>query len=929
MVRKKVFTILGIVAFLAVTAGIWLGYQYLSQPALPPLNAVPTNAIALLQVNGPALLWEKLARENQIWASLRKTSTFDRISQVIHTADSALHSDEDLHRIFEHKELIISLNPVNDTTADFLFILQLPVPFPGSSVGKFISHFGTPVKVSDNNQLKGVTFKGAHTSFYYYISNGLFVGSYHQQLLEASLNQLSSKQSLASDPAFAEVSRTAGKNVDANLFIQFSRLPGFLRSFSTRALVPGFEKLKNFARWSGLDLVVHPDQLLLSGFTRPMGSDFLKLFSNQKPGVIEGFQMLPETTANFAAFSFDDFSSFADSYNNYLSEANPGSSSDRSLITASTIQNLKDADLSEIIVAMTNTGLPSVQENSLVLVKSRNGDQLARMLNQTIPTALQKNVLSINGREVRAIRFRDFFGRFLNNVMPDFDQVYYFRLDDFFIFCPSSQNLHQLLMNYLTGQTLANNEAYQQFAEGLSGESNIYLYYNTSRSIAFHHYLFDDSTAASWDQSKAGLDDIEGVGLQFSGSDELSFTHIALKQKTGSVIGTANTAKRTIPAADDSLSTASVTDTLSVADSLQVNPNTLWDVQVDGAVLRQPYLVKAHRIPGKEAVMVFTENRRVAFIDPAGKLRWSLALDETPLGEIHSIDYFKNGKIQYLFNSLNYLYLIDANGKPVKPFPVKLPEPAAAPISVVTLKTGDYRIFCPGESRVVHAFKPDGSPDKAWQKPKTTQPIAGSLRYLKDGARDYLIIPEANGNVIITNLKGEPVMNIRNSFTNNSNSTFYINETNSKGVMLTTDSEGNLVYIPASGAVEKTVFDNFSRDHIFVYGDFNRDGSHDFIYVDGPQLMVYDRFKNILLQYRFRRPVDTAPELFTIGGQNLLGVFCAATSEIYLFDQQGLYRPEPFEGHTSFVVINANKKGEEHQLITASGNHVWSYAIKK
>lgn len=930
MVRKRIFTILGIVAFLAVTAGIWLGYQYLSQPALPPLNAVPTNAIALLQVNGPALLWEKLARENQIWASLRKTSTFDRISQVIHTADSALHSDEDLHRIFEHKELIISLNPVNDTAADFLFILQLPVPFPGSSVGKFISHFGTPVKLSGNNDLNGVTFKGAHTPFFYYISNGLFVGSYHQQLLETSLNQLTSKQSLALDPAFAEVRRTAGKNVDANLFIQFSRLPGFLRSFSTRALVPGFEKLKNFARWSGLDLVVHPDQLLLSGFTRPMGSDFLKLFSNQKPGIIEGFQMLPETTANFAAFSFDDFNSFADSYNNYLSEANAGQASERTLISASTIQNLKDADLSEIIVAMTNTGLPTVQENSLVLVKSRNSDQLARMLNQTIPTALQKNVLSINGREIRAIRFGDFFGKFLNNVMPDFDQVYYFRLDDFFIFCPSSQNLHQLLMNYLTGQTLANNQAYQQFAEGLSGESNIYLYYNTSRSIAFHHYLFDDSTATSWDQSKAGLDDIEGVGLQFSGSDELSFTHIAIKQKTGPNTSSTRNPKQEPSTPVDSLTLpVNIPDTLSVADSLPSNPETLWEVEVDGNVLRQPYLVKAHRIAGKQAVMVFTENQRVAFIDPKGKLLWSLALDETPLGEIHSIDYFKNGKIQYLFNSRNYLYLIDANGKTVKPFPVKLPEPAAAPISVVTMKNGDYRIFCPSESLVVHAFKPDGSPDKTWQKPKTSLPIAGSLRYLKEGTRDYLIIPEANGNVMITNLKGEPVMNIRNSFTNSSHSTFYINETNSKGVMLTTDSEGNLVYIPASGAVEKTVFDNFSRDHIFVYGDFNRDGSNDFIYVDGPQLMVYDRFKNILLQYRFRRPVDTAPELFMIDGQSLLGVFCAPTSEIYLFDEKGLFRPQPFEGRTSFVVVKGHKLNPQHQLITASGNHVWSYAIKK
>ncbi len=928
MIRKRLFTIAGIFIFLTACIGVWLGYQHLSQPALPPINAVPANSIALLQVHGPALLWDKLSSDNQIWSSLRKTSTFNRISQVIHTADSALRSDEDLYEIFENKKLIISINPVSDTTADFLFILQLPIPYSKSSVERFINHYGTTKEPAENKELKGILFKNGSTPFYYFIRNGLFIGSYQISLLNSSIAQLESKKSLADDPAFAEVSRTAGKNVNANLYIQFSRLPGFLRSFSTRALVPGFEKLKNFARWSELDLVVHSDQLLLSGFTRPMGSDFLKLFRNQEPGVIEGLQMIPDNTANFAAFSFADFNNFADSYNNYLSETISGDDVEPRLLRASTIQNLKDANLSEIIVAMTNTGLPTVQENSLVLVKSRNGDQLERMLNQTIPNALQKNVLSINGREIRAIRFGDFFGRFLNNVMPDFDQVYYFRLDDFFIFSPSSQNLHQLLMNYLTGQTLANNPDYQKFAQGMSGQSNIYLYYNTSRSIAFHHYLFDDSTAASWDKSRQGLEDIEGVGLQFSGAEELFFTHIALKQKS-----TPDTIDRGSSgvsyALADSGATIVNTDTIIFSDSLPVNKNALWEVIVDGNVLRQPYHVKAHRLPGKEAMIVFTANQKAALIDHSGKQIWNIALNEIPLGEVHSVDYFKNGKIQYLFNSRNYLFLIDATGKTVSPFPIKLPEPAATSISVVKLQNGDYRIFCPGESQVVYAFKANGSIDRSWKKPKTSNPIAGSLKYLKDKNRDYLIIPEANGNVLITNLKGEQVMNIRNSFSNNSHSTYYINETNSKGVMLTTDTQGNLVYIPASGAVEKTVFDNFSKDHIFVYGDFNQDHSNDFIYVDGPQLVVYDRFKKILLQYRFRRPISSAPELFTVGGQTLLGIFSALTGEIYLFDQKGLYRSLPFEGRTPFVIMNSGGKHEPATLVTADGNRIWGYTIEK
>jgi hypothetical protein len=33
--------------------------------------------------------------------------------------------------------------------------------------------------------------------------------------------------------------------------------------------------------------------------------------------------------------------------------------------------------------------------------------------------------------------------------------------------------------------------------------------------------------------------------------------------------------------------------------------------------------------------------------------------------------------------------------------------------------------------------------------------------------------------------------------------------------MITTDSDGNLVYIPSSGSVTKTAFNSFSNDHIF------------------------------------------------------------------------------------------------------------------
>jgi hypothetical protein len=70
--------------------------------------------------------------------------------------------------------------------------------------------------------------------------------------------------------------------VDAHLYVQFSSLPQVLSHFSARDFIPGFVKLRRFARWAGLDISVKKDEVMLSGFTMPMNPDFLNLFKSQE-----------------------------------------------------------------------------------------------------------------------------------------------------------------------------------------------------------------------------------------------------------------------------------------------------------------------------------------------------------------------------------------------------------------------------------------------------------------------------------------------------------------------------------------------------------------------------------------------------------------------------------------------------------------------
>lgn len=171
-------------------------------------------------------------------------------------------------------------------------------------------------------------------------------------------------------------------------------------------------------------------------------------------------------------------------------------------------------------------------------------------------------------------------------------------------------------------------------------------------------------------------------------------------------------------------------------------------------------------------------------------------------------------------------------------------------------------------------------------------------------------------------------MNISKSFTNASKSAFYINETNNKGTMITTDSDGNLVYIPSSGSVTKTAFNSFSNDHIFLYEDTDGNGDRDFLYVDGKQLYIYDRMKNIIMQHHFTYKITDAPQLIKLKGKNtIIGVFSRKSSEIYLLQVKGSNENQPvLRGSTPFVVTKPTST-RPALLITGQGESLKAYEI--
>lgn len=925
-VKSKTALVILLIAGIPLLAGaLFFVYKAVFPSSRQAIEAVPADASVVFITDKPGEVWKKLSTESSIWATLVKTENFRRLGNTVHIIDSAIRKHSDLDKMLKGKRLLISLHNPKATQNEFLFLLELPPAFLNIGGSHILEKYGQ-AKLTEERELHGVNcrrvvFGNTGVSLWYAFYRGLFMASYEAQLLANAIKQSDNVGFLANDEGFQKLSSLAGKNVDANLYIHFSKFPGVLNEFSAKGFAPGFSRLGNFARWAQLDLFVGQKKIMLGGYTLASGSDFLKLFKNQEPMVPTALNLLPAQTASFIYLCFKDFGSFVGNYNNYLSQISKNNPSNTALLDVSTAENLKEAAISEIAVALVNGEMSTAAANSFVILHTLAPEKLDRMLDETLADEATK-AITIQDKELRKAVFGKFFDRFLFNIFPEFDTTYYYAVGEYFIFCPSPENLNKFVGNYVLGNTLVNDKGFDGLSRNLSQKSNILLYYNPSRASSFHHFFLKDETAGKFDSNLPALDGLEGVALQFSGGGDLIYTTMLIQNKEGVTYSNANP---NLPEITPEVDSANVEDiatepTETITDSIS---GARWMTVLDAPVVGKPWFIPAKNKKG--IVVAFDKKATMYILDEDGEIQHRVSLKELPVSEL-----FAGKSASFLFSTQTSIHQYGFDGKPAKGFPVSLHEKATNGISVYYPQKGsENRIFYAGESNTIYCLDMQGKSLKTWVKPKANNLVVQPIRFLSTNEGTHIIIPQKNGKVLITNLKGEVKLSTGDSFTNAANSEFYLNETNKKSLLLTTDNKGNLVYVSSKGPVEKTVFDNFSKNHFFVYDDFDGNNQPDFIYLDGTNLVVYDKLRKVLLQHQFDKSINHSPVMIKyprVG--NLIGVFSQSTNELYLLSREGVLLERALVASTPFALLNPAKK-DPPLLVVGYKSALICYSLEK
>lgn len=851
--------------------GGWYFYTQVFKDIENPYKLIPPDAALIIEIPRMQQLHQQWKKESVFEKSLKELPGFKAFQEVFPALFESFQQISSSYSSWEGRSVVISAH-----SKGLLFIL------PGSDLSLLdfnreeIQNWTTELEIAEKT-LNGdlyLELKGGSGSLFLMEKRGLFILTNEIELLESSTHQIKSPSSLLQSPSFSKLQKVSGKRSDAHVYVNYKNLSKIVDITDQSSLF--WHQPEKIASWSGMDLSLKENEILLNGYSIPSdtGSQFLKLLKNQESVGMSICDHFPFETRAYTHLSLSHYEDYFEAWTSYLKTTDQWDQYKSDFMLVDKALKSENADVhqswwaGEMAFLVTEDG-----KEYAVFLAQKERDSFRKLSN--IAHLSQPSMITTEYKDykIKEINFPHFlftqFGPWFNT----FNKSYFTIVDELVIFAKSIPDLKIYIDLLESGSILQKNQNYSSFSDNLSKSISFTFYVNRPESPRQLISFVSDEMNNELKKTSLFKKDLSGYSLQLDWKNDMVYT--------GIFAGLSGITKQKL---------------------------SNWQVILDSPISDGPFKVTDHT-DGSHKYLVFDEYRQAYLLNEQGDIVWKKSLKEKPISQVYEVDYYQNGKIQYLFNSENYMYLMDLTGAFVENYPIQLNSEASAGLSLIDYSHNkDYRIFISGKNGEIYNYKKDGSLLKDWNSKNTRRDIVKPISHVVANSKDYLIAEAKNGNVIMYNRQGKVRMEIRKSFTNALGSDLYANRTNSKGMMITTNQEGKLMYIPEKGDVRSTDFGEFSKDHFFIYADFTGNGYDDFIYLDGKELQVFDRFKKSVLSYVFANNITTKPKIFTLAGRKILGVLDKPAGKLFLFNSDGLISNK-IEGETDFE-LDVLKNGQ-------------------
>ncbi|MEO8149426.1 MAG: hypothetical protein ABI723_17405 [Bacteroidia bacterium] len=859
------------------------------------LKAVPTDAVLILNGKVNESLINTFANSSFL-KNFTDLETVERLQSKLKALQNLMTADAAFKNKFEIEGITISVHAVKVDEFDFVYYLTNVNELSTIEINQkiqllFDSIANETIRTYADVDVHDLRMRNSGNVFTYAIYADILIASYTPFLVEDAIRQLKAGRPITAQESFKKLQPKTQPESDLSIYINYKNLPRWLSTFCNQDGDVRFVNVESFADWSKLDIELKNNSCKLNGLTTANDTgSFINLFTGQTSQNIKAFSVFPRNTAVVKAFSLSDKIAYFERLAIYNSRFSISINNELPAKFKSFITSLM---YDEYGLLITEPGSTSYSNNSYCYFNATNINETKKKL-EKMPNLIGD---SKNQSKVKATTYRNhqivfmpyeksiatIFGNSFENVSG----FYYTDISNYIFIGNTNSALRVLVDAYEENNLITKSTAFDSFKKDLPLNAN-YLFYS---QIKNSYYLLQSKVNKQW---STWLDDNRD---QFEKTETYSY---ALKS-------------------NNSFFETSVY--FKTSESTDDDVSVVWAAQLDYPIAIAPQLIETN--DNLKFIAIQDSANQLYLINNSGSILWKKQLPEKILPPIYSLDVFKNGNRQLVFNTENNLWMLDFDSNEVSNFPIHLPSAATAALSAVDYdNTHDYRFYIPCSNGTVYGYQPSGKPIPGWNFVSKNDVVNELLQYFKVKSKDYLLASTVTGNIFALDRNGKTSLKISETVNKQREYPFHFENDSSAIIFSCLDTAGNTVKIDSTGNVTRNRKYQSRSLSNYYSTDINKDGKPDVIDVFSDEIIATDDAQKTILDYKTPENIDAHLTFSTDNRGNTLICFSNKMhNQIYMINMKGkLVRGMPVKGYTLPYLDDLN--GDRIKKIITCGDSI-------
>ena len=550
MTIKRYFKIalFALLAFIVYKVASWFVFE---PDRIDAFHLVPHDAMFIIETREPISNLEILS-QSELWDHLQSNEQIALMSEKLNSLDSLFQSERNLFNKIGDRDLIISAHKISFDDYGFLYLADLrqyskidliknnisQLVNENYSVSKreFKGHVIQEILDTNTNEVLRITF----------IENQL-VASYTPRLVERSITT-SKNPKLSTDLNFIKVKNEIQDDGLFRFYLNHNQLSNYYGLFVNESS-DIIDILESNFYYSGFQIEEESDRWLkatgyISGNSTAQA--FIKALDNSGTGSLDATTILPNDTALYISFGFDDFQSLHQDFISILKKQE-NKTVEEYENGKKKIEEFLDIDLDRDMYSWwddefafatldnsNNSNYKSNQESIIAAIKYKDEDVMQERLRFVQEQIRKKSPVlfkTVNYKQ-HAINFLDIKGFFkwvLGGMFERIEKPYYTVIDDYIVFSNSPVTLKKMIDDYEGKNTLIYSDYYMDFIDEFSTQSNVFFYIDTNKLAHVGSEYLNKETQLLLNKQHDFYSQFTQLGFELKANEDLFKTRAVMR----------------------------------------------------------------------------------------------------------------------------------------------------------------------------------------------------------------------------------------------------------------------------------------------------------------------------------------------------------------------------------------------------------------